>query len=102
MNLCARQRRRLREHRRLVEEGDRRSEALRAVNVAADAGEPYYVRFRTGELEAHADAAYLHYTPNETIGGVEFHFVPESATCRWSRTCRRRSCPGRSTCREFG
>jgi phosphoserine aminotransferase len=23
------------------------------------------------------DAAYLHYTPNETIGGVEFHFVPE-------------------------
>lgn len=24
------------------------------------------------------DAAYLHYTPNETIGGVEFHFVPET------------------------
>jgi phosphoserine aminotransferase len=24
------------------------------------------------------DAAYLHYTPNETIAGVEFHFVPES------------------------
>jgi phosphoserine aminotransferase len=23
-----------------------------------------------------ANAAYLHYTPNETIGGVEFHFVP--------------------------
>ena len=23
-------------------------------------------------------AAYLHYTPNETIGGVEFHFVPEA------------------------
>ena len=23
------------------------------------------------------DAAYLHYTPNETIAGVEFHFVPE-------------------------
>jgi phosphoserine aminotransferase len=23
-------------------------------------------------------AAFLHYTPNETIGGVEFHFVPES------------------------
>ena len=23
------------------------------------------------------DAAYLHYTPNETIGGVEFHWVPE-------------------------
>jgi len=26
-----------------------------------------------------ADAAYLHYTPNETIGGVEFHFVPEAS-----------------------
>jgi phosphoserine aminotransferase len=25
-----------------------------------------------------SDAAYLHYTPNETIGGVEFHFVPET------------------------
>lgn len=24
------------------------------------------------------DAAYLHYTPNETIGGVEFPFVPET------------------------
>lgn len=24
------------------------------------------------------DAAYLHYTPNETIGGVEFHLVPET------------------------
>lgn len=23
------------------------------------------------------NAAYLHYTPNETIGGVEFHFIPE-------------------------
>jgi phosphoserine aminotransferase len=25
-----------------------------------------------------ANAAYLHYVPNETIAGVEFHFVPES------------------------
>ena len=24
------------------------------------------------------NAAYLHYTPNETIAGVEFHFIPES------------------------
>lgn len=23
------------------------------------------------------DAAYVHYTPNETIGGVEFHFTPD-------------------------
>ncbi len=25
-----------------------------------------------------SDAAYLHYTPNETIEGVEYHYVPES------------------------
>jgi phosphoserine aminotransferase len=25
-----------------------------------------------------AEAVYLHYTPNETIGGVEFHAVPDS------------------------
>ncbi len=25
-----------------------------------------------------ADAAYVHYTPNETIGGVEFPFIPET------------------------
>lgn len=24
------------------------------------------------------DAAFLHYTPNETIGGVEFHFLPDT------------------------
>lgn len=24
------------------------------------------------------DAAYVHYTPNETIGGLEFHWVPET------------------------
>lgn len=24
------------------------------------------------------DAAYVHYTPNETIGGVEFHWVPQT------------------------
>jgi phosphoserine aminotransferase len=30
------------------------------------------------EWKLDAGAAYLHYTPNETIGGVEFHWVPES------------------------
>ena len=28
--------------------------------------------------QRNSDAAYLHYTPNETIGGVEFHWVPQS------------------------
>ena len=26
------------------------------------------------------DAAYVHYTPNETIGGVEFHWVPDTGS----------------------
>jgi len=48
------------------------------VNVAADAGEPYchIPAFDTWKRAAHA--AYLHYTPNETIGGVEFHAVPDA------------------------
>ncbi|MDR4495465.1 MAG: 3-phosphoserine/phosphohydroxythreonine transaminase [Nitrospirales bacterium] len=27
-----------------------------------------------------SDAAYVHYTPNETIGGVEFHWIPETGS----------------------
>ena len=30
------------------------------------------------ELDLDSSAAYLHYTPNETIGGVEFNYIPES------------------------
>lgn len=30
------------------------------------------------ELNLQSDAAYVHYTPNETIGGVEFSYVPET------------------------
>ncbi|WP_415890363.1 3-phosphoserine/phosphohydroxythreonine transaminase [Neptuniibacter sp. SY11_33] len=30
------------------------------------------------ELDLNAEAAYLHYTPNETIGGLEFDYVPQS------------------------
>ena len=47
------------------------------VNVAADAGEPYTHIPATSAWKVSSNAAYLHYTPNETIGGVEFHFVPE-------------------------
>ena len=31
-----------------------------------------------GELKLDPSAAYLHYTPNETIGGVEFPYVPQT------------------------
>jgi len=30
------------------------------------------------ELNLDADAAYMHFTPNETIGGVEFPYLPET------------------------
>jgi phosphoserine aminotransferase len=31
-----------------------------------------------GSWALNKDAAYVHYTPNETIGGVEFHWVPDT------------------------
>jgi len=30
------------------------------------------------DLKLNPDAAYMHYTPNETIGGVEFDYIPET------------------------
>lgn len=47
------------------------------VNIAAS-GEPdlMHVPEQT-EWQLSADAAYVHITPNETIGGVEYHWVPE-------------------------
>ncbi|HZW58689.1 MAG TPA: aminotransferase class V-fold PLP-dependent enzyme, partial [Woeseiaceae bacterium] len=47
------------------------------VNLAASSRDSGYCHIPP-ECEWHrsADAAYLHYTPNETIGGVEFHFIP--------------------------
>ncbi|WP_455380568.1 3-phosphoserine/phosphohydroxythreonine transaminase [Acidihalobacter prosperus] len=32
-----------------------------------------------GSLEFDPDAAYVHYTPNETISGVEFSYVPDTS-----------------------
>ncbi len=46
------------------------------VNVAADAGAPYTSIPAESSWKLTPNAAYVHYTPNETIGGVEFHFVP--------------------------
>ena len=47
-----------------------------AVNVAADAGGEYLRVPPQREFKLNSEAAYLHYTPNETISGVEFHYVP--------------------------
>lgn len=49
------------------------------VNVAAsgeDRNFSYVPAFDTWKLKG--DAAYVHYTPNETIGGVEFNWIPET------------------------
>jgi phosphoserine aminotransferase len=50
------------------------------VSVAADAGEPYTTIPPVTGWKLTPNAAYVHYTPNETIGGVEFHFVPDVGT----------------------
>ena len=49
------------------------------VHVAADAGGQYRHAPPQSELNLSADAAFVHYTPNETIGGVEFGYVPHTA-----------------------
>ena len=49
------------------------------VNVAADSSDSNFCHIPPqGEWRNSDNAAYLHYTPNETIGGVEFHFIPDS------------------------
>ena len=47
------------------------------VNVLADTSADYTVP-AAGSLSFSPDAAYVHYTPNETIQGVEFPYVPET------------------------
>jgi phosphoserine aminotransferase len=47
------------------------------VNVAADAGGSYNSVPPQAAWKLSTGAAYLHYTANETIGGVEFPFVPQ-------------------------
>jgi phosphoserine aminotransferase len=50
------------------------------VNVAADEAESGYHRVpEAASLHLTRGAAYVHYTPNETIGGVEFAYIPDTA-----------------------
>ena len=49
------------------------------VNVAATAEAANFTTVPTqAELKLTADAAYVHYCPNETIRGVEFDYVPQT------------------------
>ncbi|NIM28357.1 MAG: 3-phosphoserine/phosphohydroxythreonine transaminase [Gammaproteobacteria bacterium] len=54
------------------------AERLVEVNVVASSREGNYTHIPPlGEWRLAERCSYLHYTPNETIGGVEFHAVPE-------------------------
>src|SRR6185312_12582333 len=49
------------------------------VNIAADeAGSNYNTVPEQRALRLTPGAAYVHYTPNETIGGVEFPYIPDT------------------------
>ena len=50
------------------------------VNVVASSEDTNFSTIpEFGSWQLSSDAAYLHYTPNETIGGVEFFWTPEVA-----------------------
>jgi len=49
------------------------------VNVVASAENKNFTYAPSqDELTLNSDAAYVHYTPNETIGGVEFDYIPDT------------------------
>ncbi len=49
------------------------------VNVAADSADRKFTYIPPqSEWHLSRDAAYVHYTPNETIDGVEFHCIPQT------------------------
>ncbi|MCE3027590.1 3-phosphoserine/phosphohydroxythreonine transaminase [Salinicola sp. DM10] len=51
---------------------------LAASHIAASSRESGYVQVpRQGDIALSADAAYLHYCHNETIGGLAFDYIPE-------------------------
>lgn len=58
-----------------IAEGSRYCE----VNVVASTRDTQYTTAPSqADLKLNSNAAYVHYTPNETIGGVEFPYIPET------------------------
>jgi len=58
------------------------SEARRfcTVNIAASSEQEGFNTIpQQSKWQLDTEAAYVHYTPNETIGGVEFHWIPDTA-----------------------
>ncbi len=57
------------------------AEARRFIDVGTVADESasgYMTVPEAGAVKPRPDDAYLHYTPNETIGGVEFPYIPDT------------------------
>ncbi len=49
------------------------------VNVAASSADSSFTTIpASASWQLNSAAAYVHYTPNETIGGVEFHGIPDT------------------------
>ncbi|HSS46599.1 MAG TPA: 3-phosphoserine/phosphohydroxythreonine transaminase [Burkholderiales bacterium] len=49
------------------------------VNIAASSEDAKFTYAPTqDQLRLDPNAAYVHYTPNETVGGVEFHWIPDT------------------------
>ncbi len=49
------------------------------VNIAATTEDTQFMTTpKQADLNLNSDAAYMHFTPNETIGGVEFPYLPET------------------------
>ena len=54
------------------------AERLVTVNIAASSREQHYAHIPPlSQWRLSDDSAYVHITPNETIGGVEFHQMPD-------------------------
>lgn len=56
------------------------AERLMAVNIAANSVDTRYTTVpKQGSWDTDASAAFVHYCPNETIGGLEFAWIPSVA-----------------------
>lgn len=56
------------------------------VNIAASSKDAHFTYAPTPEKwTIDPDTAYVHYTPNETIGGVEFHWIPNITQIKGSK-----------------
>jgi len=61
------------------EKAVREAKSLADVRIAANSEANHHTAIPARETwKLHEDAAYVHYTPNETIHGVEFQHVPET------------------------